>query len=100
MDMDWIKVKERDIEFEYRYAPAGESEFCDEQLYTIIVRTQFGLDEEDWDKRNHHYFDYETRSLIVKTLGNFSPDGDCDGTLEDDYFYIKSKPVYHRDWMK
>lgn len=100
MDMDWIKVKERDIEFEYRYSPAGESKFCNEQLYTIIVRTRFGLNKEDWKKRNHHGFDDATRSLIVKTLGNFIPDENYDGTLEDDYFYITSEPVYHRDWMK
>lgn len=99
MDMDWIKVKERDIEFEYGYAPAGESKFCNEQLYTIIVRTRFGLNKED-GKRNHLGFDKATRSLIVKTLGNFIPDGNYDGTLEDDYVYITSEPVYHRDWMK
>ena len=100
MDMDWIKVKERDIEFEYRYTPAGESEFCNAQLYTIIVRTQFGLNEEDWNERNHHGFDKETRSLIAKTLGNFRLDGDLNGKLEDDYYYIRSMPVYYRDWMK
>lgn len=100
MDMDWIKVKERDVDFEYRYVPAGESKFCNEQLYTIIVRTQFGLNKEDWNKRNHHGFDDATRSLVVKTLGNFIPFGNYDGTLEDDYFYITSEPVYHRDWMK
>jgi len=100
MDMDWIKVKERDIEFEYRYIPAGESEFCNEQLYTIIVRTRFGLNKEDWNERKPHGFDEETRSLIVKTLGNFRPDGDLNGKLEDDYYYLRSMPVYHRDWMK
>ena len=98
MDMDWIKVKERDIEFEYRYAPAGESKFCNEQLYTIIVRTQFGLNKEDC-KRKHRYFDDETRSLVVKTLGDFIPENYY-GTLEDDYYYIRSEPVYHRGWMK
>lgn len=100
MDMDWIKVKERDIEFEYRYASAGKSEFSNEELYTITVRTPFGLNKEDWNKRNHHGFDSATRSLVVKTLGNFRPYGDLEGTLEDDYFYIVSMPVYHRDWMK
>ena len=95
--MLWTKVKERDAEFEYTYTLDCKSEFCDEQLYTIIVRTQFGLNKADCE-RKYRGFDKATRNLVVKTLGNFTPIN-YEGILEDDYYYIMSQPVYHRDWM-